>query len=98
MGMAASPILVDGKLIVPMDNAGESFVAAIEIEHGKNVWKTATFARHQLGDACDLLYKDGQKQVLLAGRSGLVAYDATTGKQAWKLDSGSCNSLADSCR
>ena len=37
--MAASPVLVKDRLIVPMDNAGESFLAAVDTKYGKNVWK-----------------------------------------------------------
>ena len=48
------------KLIVPMDNAGESFVAAIETEHGKNVWKTPR-SRDINWATPAVLYKDGQK-------------------------------------
>ena len=88
VGMAASPILVDGKLIVPMDNSGDSFVAAIDTEHGKNLWKTSR-DRDINWATPTTLYKDGQTQILLAGRSGLVAYDLSTGKEVWKLDDGS---------
>ena len=40
VGMAASPLLAAGKLIVPMDNVGDSFLAAVDVKYGKNVWKT----------------------------------------------------------
>src|SRR5205807_1411424 len=40
VGMASSPLLADGKLIVPMDNAGDSFLAALDLKTGRNLWKT----------------------------------------------------------
>src|SRR5262249_11890555 len=39
VGMAASPVLHDGALIVPMDNAGDSFLLALDAATGKNRWK-----------------------------------------------------------
>ena len=37
--MAASPVLAGDMLLVPMENAGDSFVAGIDTKTGKNRWK-----------------------------------------------------------
>ncbi|MBP3957768.1 PQQ-binding-like beta-propeller repeat protein [Gemmata sp. G18] len=87
VGMAASPILVTGKLIVPMDNAGESFLAAVDTKYGKNVWKTerpreinwTTPLVRQVGSTTELLF---------AGPKGLTAYDATSGADRWTFKGG----------
>ena len=39
VGMAASPVLAAGRLIVPMDNTVESFVAGLDTATGANVWR-----------------------------------------------------------
>src|SRR5262245_30311118 len=39
VGMASSPVLAGGVLVVPMDNSGESFLAGIDLKSGKNLWK-----------------------------------------------------------
>ena len=39
VGMAASPVYVDGTLIVHMENIGESFAVGIDPETGKNRWR-----------------------------------------------------------
>lgn len=87
IGMAASPVLADGKLIVPMDNAGESFLAAVDTKYGKNVWKVerpreiswTTPVVRQVG---------GATEVLFAGPKGLTAYDAAAGTERWAFKGG----------
>jgi outer membrane protein assembly factor BamB len=90
VGMAASPILVKDRLIVPMDNAGESFLAAIDTKYGKNVWKAerprninwVTPVARTVGNATEVIFD---------GPGGLTAYDAATGAKRWesKLSHGS---------
>ena len=83
VGMASSPVLVGDKLVVPMDNVGESFLAAVDTKYGKNVWKTprpkdvnwVTPVVRTVG---------GRPEVLFAGPAGLTAYDADTGKPRWE--------------
>lgn len=87
VGMAASPILVKDKVIVPMDNDGESFLAAIDTKYGKNVWKAnrpsginwvTPFVREVAG----------KTEVLFAGNSGLTAYDPDNGGKRWTYKEG----------
>jgi outer membrane protein assembly factor BamB len=82
VGMASSPILVKDRLIVPMDNAGESFLAAVDTKYGKNVWKAerprdlnwVTPLTRTVGTATEVLF-DSPK--------GLTAYDAVSGQKRW---------------
>jgi outer membrane protein assembly factor BamB len=82
VGMAASPVLAGGHLIVPMDNVGDSFIAAIDPKTGKNVWKTArpkdqvwvSPVVRTVGDKTEILFQAGKE---------LVAYDAATGSKTW---------------
>ncbi|MBX9580403.1 MAG: PQQ-binding-like beta-propeller repeat protein [Gemmataceae bacterium] len=82
VGMASSPVLVGDKLIVPMDNDGESFLAAVDTRYGKNVWKAA---RPKGINWVTPLVREagGVTEVLFAGPSGTTAYDAATGQQRW---------------
>jgi outer membrane protein assembly factor BamB len=82
VGMAASPILFENKLIVPMDNAGESFIAALDIKTGENIWKTAR--PREINWTTPLLRKNGDKfEILFQGPRDLVSFDATTGAKLW---------------
>lgn len=87
VGMASSPVLAGGKLIVPMENTGESFIAAVDVKTGKNAWKTAR-PRGQ-NWTTPMVRKAGEKdtEVLFHGPKGLVAYDADSGSEKWKVES-----------
>ncbi len=88
VGMAASPILVKDKLIVPMDNAGESFLAAVDTKYGKNVWKVER--KREINWVTPLVREAGSKtEVLFAGTDGLIAYDAVDGAKRWQFKGGS---------
>ena len=39
VGMASSPVVVDGTVIVKVEAQGDSFAAAIDAETGKNLWR-----------------------------------------------------------
>ena len=87
VGMAASPILVNDRLIVPMDNDGESFLAAIDIKYGKNVWKAE---RPKGINWVTPVVRElrGKTEVLFAGNGGLTAYDADDGAKRWVYKEG----------
>ena len=87
VGMASSPVLVGDKLIVPMDNAGESFIAAVDAKSGKNVWKTAR--KKDINWVTPLVRTVvGKPEVLFAGPDGLTAYDAESGSVKWTYKEG----------
>ncbi len=82
IGMASSPVLVGDKLIVPMDNVGESFLAAVDTKYGKNVWKADR--PRDVNWVTPVVRTAGKKtEVLFDGPRGLVAYDAETGEKRW---------------
>ena len=85
VGMASSPILADGKLIVPMDNAGESFLAAIDTRTGTNLWKTDRLREINWVTPVTRSVDGRTPEILFPGRDGLSAYDAATGKRVWQL-------------
>lgn len=87
VGMAASPILVKDKLIVPMDNEGASFLAAVDVRYGKNVWKVD---RPRGVNWVTPIVREvaGKTEILFAGPSGLTAYDADNGGKRWVYKDG----------
>jgi outer membrane protein assembly factor BamB len=83
VGMAASPVLVKDRLIVPMDNAGESFLAAMDTKYGKNVWKAER--PREINWVTPLTRTVGTtSEVLFNGPTGLTAYDASSGEKRWE--------------
>jgi len=82
VGMAASPVLWNDVLVLPMDNAGDSFVAGVDVKTGQNRWKIAR--ARDLNWVSPLLVPQGDKaQVVIGSSAGLAAYDAQTGKKRW---------------
>jgi outer membrane protein assembly factor BamB len=82
VGMASSPVLVKDRLLVPMDNAGESFLAAVDTKYGKNVWKAER--PRDLNWVTPLTRAVGAAtEVIFDGPSGLTAFDAGSGAKRW---------------
>lgn len=82
VGMAASPVLADGVLVVPMENAGESFVAGIDIQTGKNRWKHDR--SRQINWTTPLVFQSGGKaEVIVQSWQGIASLDPQTGNQRW---------------
>jgi len=87
VGMASSPVLVKDRLIVPMDNAGESFIAAVDTKYGKNLWKVER--PRDINWVTPLVREvQGKTEVLFSGANGLIAYDAANGDKRWSYKSG----------
>jgi outer membrane protein assembly factor BamB len=84
VGMAASPIIWQDVLIVPLENAGESYGLGIDTRTGRNRWKVqrprginwVTPLLYQIGTRVEVVFQTGQE---------LTAYDPATGAKLWSL-------------
>ena len=84
VGMAASPILYKDLLIVPMENAGDSFVVAVETKTGKNKWKTDRV--RDINWTTPVIVPVGPKKrldLLLVAPKDVTAVDPETGDKRW---------------
>jgi outer membrane protein assembly factor BamB len=87
VGMASSPVLHKDVLIVPMDNEGDSFVAGIDKNTGKNIWKVAR--RRDINFLTPLLLDNGGRmEIVFPSPKELVSYDVETGRKRWSYDNG----------
>lgn len=87
LGMAASPIVVQGVLMLPLENAGDSFVAGVDVKDGVNRWKVER--KRGINWVSPLVMKVGDRvDVLFQSGSDLTAYDPTTGKERWTYKGG----------
>jgi outer membrane protein assembly factor BamB len=85
-GNGGSPILVDDALIFSCDGNEKPFVAALDRNSGKVLWKTdrSGDADRSFSFSTPLLIKvAGRKQVVSAGSEMVAAYDPTTGREIW---------------
>lgn len=85
-GAAASPILVDGKVILAQDHDINSFVMALDAATGKQLWKTARPDAVRSYSTPAVWERNGKKEILVAGALQLISYDPTSGKQLWSKD------------
>ncbi|MCX7701331.1 MAG: PQQ-binding-like beta-propeller repeat protein [Gemmataceae bacterium] len=83
VGMASSPILAQGRVIVPMDNSGESFLAAVDAQTGKNVWRIDR--PRDINWVTPLLRGD---EIIFQNPEELVAYDVASGERRWSFAEG----------
>ncbi|HEX9004895.1 MAG TPA: PQQ-binding-like beta-propeller repeat protein [Blastocatellia bacterium] len=83
-GYGASPMLVDDKLILPVDQDGGSFLLAVDKNSGKTKWK---IDRPEVisGYSTPTIYqpKTGAKQLLIPESFQLSAYSVADGKRVW---------------
>ena len=89
VGMASSPVLYKDKLIVPMDNSGESFLAALDTKTGKNTWKTPRPRDINWVTPVIRELNSSEAEVFYQSQKDLVAYNAVDGKKKWSHKAGS---------
>ncbi|MCG6927302.1 MAG: PQQ-binding-like beta-propeller repeat protein [Acidobacteria bacterium] len=86
-GFASSPIVHDGVVYIQCDVLNDPFLAAFDLETGDEIWRTprddvptwSTPTVHEVGD---------RKLLLVNGWKHAGGYDATTGKEVWRLSGG----------
>ena len=84
-GMGASPIVVNGLVVLMCDQNLSSFVAAFDRETGKEVWKTLR-EEATSGHCTPIVFRPSPNepaQLLCAGSFNLTSYDAKSGKKLW---------------
>lgn len=83
VGMASSPTLAGDVLLVPMENAGDSFTAGIDKKTGVNLWRSK---RTRETTWCSpVVVRQGDKTaVLFQTRSEATLVEPQTGKVLWK--------------
>ena len=88
VGMAASPVLHKSTLIVPMENAVDSFVQGLDPKTGKVKWQLArepniTWPTPLLAPTGP----NGRLDMLLLSPKSITAADPDTGKVRWQFNS-----------
>ncbi|MFA8433197.1 MAG: PQQ-binding-like beta-propeller repeat protein [Marinifilaceae bacterium] len=86
-GFASSPIVHEKSVIVQCDFLGDSFLASLDIETGREKWRVprkdvATWSTP------NLYVKGDRKQIVVNGCQHVGGYDFNTGKEIWKLRGG----------
>jgi len=92
VGMAASPVLAGGVMVVPMQNSGESFLAGLDLKTGENVWKVDR--PREINWTTPLATKvAGQDAVVFHSGADVTSYDPATGKELWTFPAEGASSI-----
>ncbi len=94
-GMAASPILADGLVILVCDQQGGSFVLALDQKTGRQQWKVNR-PEATLGWATPVVFRPASAataQLIVLGSTRLDAYTLSTGEARWWMPLGSGGSM-----
>ncbi len=84
-GLAASPIYVDGKVVLLVDTPEEAYLATFDAKTGRRAWKTDRPTGVLGSYATPTVYaREGQPtQIVVAGAVELTGYAAETGERLW---------------
>ncbi|TAL62714.1 MAG: hypothetical protein EPN88_13045 [Bacteroidetes bacterium] len=84
---ASSPVIYNGVLIIQCDVLENSFVAAYDVNTGKELWKTQ---RDEYPGWCtpNVYTHAGKTYIALNGYKHRGGYDLETGKEVWKMSGG----------
>ncbi len=90
-GFASSPIIHGGKVLIQADVQKNSFLAAFDVNTGKELWRTArkdvpTFSTPAIAPYTAAGPK-GQ-QIVVNGWKQIAGYDPATGKELWTMTGG----------
>ncbi len=86
-GFASSPIIHDGVVVVQCDVQENSFLAALDIKNGKEIWRTLRDEYPTWGTPTISTQKN-KTQIIVNGFKHIGGYDFKTGKEIWKISGG----------
>src|SRR5579884_1213893 len=82
VGMAASPVLAGDTLLLPLENAGDSFALGVDVKTGRNRWKVPR--RRDINWVTPTIMNFRGKTAALFQTAGeITAHDATNGEILW---------------
>lgn len=86
-GFASSPVIYNDRVILQCDTQGDSFLTALDINDGSEVWRTAREEVPTWGTPTVHVEED-RSQIICNGWKHIGGYDLDTGEELWKLEGG----------
>lgn len=93
IGMASSPAIADGVVVVQVENMGESFVAGIDVATGMTKWRIDRTLQSNWSSPT-VMPGQGERQamVVLQSPTVLTGHDIQTGQELWRME-GTCGDM-----
>ncbi len=86
-GFGSSPVIHDGKVIVLCDVQTNSFLAAFDVETGRELWRTPRADVPTWG-CPTIMEAGGRRQIVVNGWHHSGGYNFANGRELWRLDGG----------
>jgi len=86
VGMASSPLVVDGAVIVQVEAQGDSFAAGIDAKTGKNLWRIDRPKSSNWSSPVAIHRPDERTEVVLQSSTNVIAIDPRSGQVVWETD------------
>lgn len=102
VGPGSSPIVWKNLLFLVRDGRNEQYVAALDKNTGKLLWKTprpplkASSGNLKKSFSTPIVLEGTETQVIVPGAQWVVAYEPFTGKEIWRINHGSGFSIGTS--
>ena len=86
VGMASSPVVAEGAVIVQVESQGDSFAAGIDARTGENLWRIERPRQANWASPVVIRRPDESTEVVLQSGRDLIAVDPRSGLVKWDLD------------
>lgn len=86
IGMASSPTIADGAVIVQVEAQGDSFAAGIDCETGQNLWRIDRPRQSNWTSPVVISRPDDSSEVVLQSGQDIVAVDPRSGNVKWRIE------------
>lgn len=81
-GLSASPVLMNDRLVVLVDDEGPSYLVALSVQDGSVLWKADRTSRASWSSPAAVTL-DGVPQVVISSAGSVDGYDPADGKLLW---------------
>lgn len=85
-GLSASPIVVDGVLVMLVEQTFGSYLAGFDLANGETRWKTDRDERVGYNTPVTFRPRNKPAQIVAGGEGRLSGYDPKTGRRLWLYD------------
>ncbi|MCA9138601.1 MAG: PQQ-binding-like beta-propeller repeat protein [Planctomycetales bacterium] len=88
ISMSSSPVVIDGVVVVQLENQGDSFAAGIDATNGEILWTNSRAASSNWSSPQPVKTDDGLSAVSMHNGGGIELVEARTGKVLKRFDIG----------
>ncbi len=88
IGMASSPVIADGAVIVQVEAQGDSFAIGVDAKNGQNLWRIDRPKNSNWSSPIAIVRPDERTEVILQSSDNVIAVDPRTGRTFWDTAEG----------